>query len=338
MDCGYRYARKFTLRLLGISDPLIPDEVVDYQPGDVFLGLDLHPQIIPKHNEYFHQLRNDGVGVFFVVYDLIPILKPEVFISGAREQVESWLRAVIQHDGAICISKSVADELSEWIKANQVDCPASFKIEWFHLGSDGHVPTLAASIDNPSHEVGMLALRPSFLMVGTLEPRKGHAQTLDAFERLWGKGIDINLVIVGKQGWLVDRLVNRLRNHDELSRRLFWLDGIDDEYLEKVYEACTCLIAASECEGFGLPLIEAARHKLPIIARDIPVFREVAGEHAYYFSGLRPEAIGNAIVDWLDLKSKNDIPQSINMPILTWEQSARQLLHVILPELAEKAI
>ena len=56
---------------------------------------------------------------------------------------------------------------------------------------------------------------------------------------------------------------------------MLWLEGISDEYLDKVYAASTCLIAASEGEGFGLPLIEAAQHKLPIIARDIPVFREV---------------------------------------------------------------
>lgn len=47
-------------------------------------------------------------------------------------------------------------------------------------------------------------------MVSTVEPRKGHAQTLSAFESLWEQGQDINLVIVGKRGWLVDELVARL--------------------------------------------------------------------------------------------------------------------------------
>ena len=49
----------------------------------------------------------------------------------------------------------------------------------------------------------------------------------------------------------------------------FRLQGISDEYLEQVYAASTCLIAASINEGFGLPLIEAARHGIPIVARDI---------------------------------------------------------------------
>ena len=81
----------------------------------------------------------------------------------------------------------------------------------------------------------------------------------------------------------IPTIVEKLRHHPELGKRLFWLEGISDEYLEKVYATCVCLIAASEDEGFGLPLIEAARHRIPILARDIPVFREVAGDHASYF-------------------------------------------------------
>ena len=129
-------------------------------------------------------------------------------------------------------------------------------------------------------------------MVGTIEPRKGHMQVLDAFDQLWSQGMDINLIIAGAEGWrhlrqdmrrTIPQIVARLRSHRERGRRLFWVNGPSDEYLEKIYATSSCLIAASEGEGFGLPLIEAARHKLPIIARDIPVFREVAGEHALLF-------------------------------------------------------
>ena len=176
-----------------------------------------------------------------------------------------------------------------------------------------------------------MADRPSFLMVGTLEPRKGQTQALAALEKLWEQGVQANLVIVGKQGWKMESLVDRLRHHPELGKRLFWLEGISDEYLEKVYAASTCLIAASAGEGFGLPLIEAAQHKLPIIARDIPVFREVAGEHAYYFDGLDSESLAQAIQDWLKLKSESRVPSSENMPWLRWEQSVQQLIKRILP-------
>ncbi|OIQ69685.1 GDP-mannose-dependent alpha-(1-2)-phosphatidylinositol mannosyltransferase [mine drainage metagenome] len=162
-------------------------------------------------------------------------------------------------------------------------------------------------------------------MVGTIEPRKGHAQTLAAFELLWAQGMDVNLVIVGKQGWLVDQLVDKLRQHPELNRHLFWLEGISDEYLEKIYAASTCLIAASEGEGFGLPLIEAAQHKKPIIARELPVFREVAGEHAFYFNGLTSKDLADAISAWLTLSQSDMHPKSVGMRYLSWSDSALQL-------------
>ena len=169
-------------------------------------------------------------------------------------------------------------------------------------------------------------------MVGAIEPRKCHAQALAAFERLWGEGRDLNLVIVGKQDWMVERLIDRLRAHSELNRLLFWLDSVSDEYLDKVYASSTCLIAASEGEGFGLPLVEAAQHELPIIARDIPVFREVAGESAFYFNGVDPKALANTIEEWLALHDNNNHPKSDDMPWLTWMESAATLLQCLLGE------
>ena len=108
--------------------------------------------------------------------------------------------------------------------------------------------------------------------------------------------------------------MERLRNHPELGKQLIWLDGISDEYLEKIYAESTCLIAASEGEGFGLPLIEAAQHRMPILARNIPVFQEVAGPHAMYFEGMAPEQLAHAVVRWLDMRTGNQVPDSSTMP------------------------
>ena len=95
------------------------------------------------------------------------------------------------------------------------------------------------------------------------------------------------------------------------------------------------MIAASQAEGFGLPLIEAAQHGLPIIARDIPVFREVAQDGAYYFSGNDPESLALAIKHWLILKQQNQIPSSKNIKWQSWEQSSKQLLTRIAPDFFE---
>jgi glycosyltransferase involved in cell wall biosynthesis len=157
-------------------------------------------------------------------------------------------------------------------------------------------------------------------MVGTVEPRKGHADALDAFDMLWKEGLDVNLVIVGKKGWMVNALARRLRTYGAHEPRLLWLENASDEYLEHLYAAAVALIAASHGEGFGLPLIEAARHKLPVIARDLPVFREVAGEHAYYFDDL-----ASALKNWLTLFRQGRHPAPDDMPWCTWKESARRL-------------
>ncbi|MGI0013055.1 MAG: glycosyltransferase, partial [Nitrososphaera sp.] len=86
---------------------------------------------------------------------------------------------------------------------------------------------------------------------------------------------------------------------------------------------------ASEGEGFGLPLIEAAQHKLPIVARDIPVFREVAGAFAHYFSGNSPDALATTLEHWLKLQQAGTAPKSDGMPWLTWQQSTQQLLRCL---------
>jgi glycosyltransferase involved in cell wall biosynthesis len=214
------------------------------------------------------------------------------------------------------------------------------KIGWFHIGADieNSVPTQGLP-DDASQILARLSARPSFLMVGTVEPRKGYLQAIAAFEQLWNNGVDANLVIVGKEGWkdlpndlrrTIPEIVNRLRHHPELDCRLFWLEGISDEYLEKIYIVSTCLIAASEGEGFGLPLIEAAQHKLPIIARDIPVFREVAGNHAFYFSGKEPADLADSIRGWLALCRSGKHPRSYGMAWLRWNESAERLLYIIL--------
>ena len=86
------------------------------------------------------------------------------------------------------------------------------------------------------------------------------------------------------------------------------------------------LLMASQGEGFGLPIIEAAQYGTPILARDIPVFQEIAGENARYFVGTTPEALGTEIGAWLDLIQEGQAISSKSIRWLTWKESARQML------------
>jgi len=323
---SYTYARRFTAKLMGFEDAWLQDVPIDFGPGDVFLGLDLEPQIVAAQRDFYQNLRFQGVQVKFVIYDLLCIFLPQYFGPGVAENFGKWLDVVAQSDGAFCISEAVAGDMAKWMAQHAPERAAHFAIDWFHLGAD--IQNSIASTGIPADAKGLLDTlqkSSSFLMVGTLEPRKGHAQVLDAFEQLWKDNQVVNLVLVGKQGWLQEDLVSRLKGHQEFGRRLFWLEGISDEYLEDIYAACSCLIAGSYGEGFGLPLIEAAQHGISIIARDLPVFREVAGDHAYYFSSETGQDLAAEIKSWLELEKTGQTPSSRGMPFLTWAQSAQDL-------------
>ena len=330
---GYRYARKYTMQMLNCPISSLSDDFIEYSNCDIFLGLDLSHNITLANEKFYQKMRLFGVKVHFVVYDLLPLKFPHFWnpIHKIDEFHHNWLKLVSNTDGAICISNTVADELFEWVSTYGPKRLRPFKIGWFHLGADIETsrPSTLISIDELNF-IKSFKLSHNFLMVGTIEPRKGYEQCLAAFERLWDQGVEVNLVIVGKQGWMVESLVIKIRKHPKLGKQLFWLEAISDAYLEKVYDACNCLIAASYGEGFGLPLIEAAQNELPIIARDIPVFREVAGEFAFYFSGTEADDLVNAINIWLALYDKNLHPSSTNMPWLNWRESTKNLMESII--------
>ncbi len=307
------------------------DDYVDFRCGDILIYLDLNPGFAIAHKAYNARLRANGVRVYHVVYDIIPLLKPETFWPELCNEFGAWLETVSISDGALCISASVAAELNSYITrfGDKRDDP--FKIGWFHLGADiqNSVPTTGLPSD-ADNILSVIDQYTAFLMVGTLEPRKGHRQVLAAFDQLWAKGENVALVIFGRLGWLMDDFATTLKEHKAYGDRLLWITGGSDEYLDQIYKKCDCLIAASDAEGFGLPLIEAAQYRIPIIARAIPVFQEVAGAHAFYFENSPdPSVIADAVIAWAALKAAHKHPKSDDMPWLTWGESAAQLFDVI---------
>jgi len=301
------------------------DELIDFYHGDKIVYLDLHPALAISHRNFNCQLKDRGVEVYYVIYDLIPIHKPESFVKELSDEFANWIVTTSYANGVICISQAVADEYIGWLSTHIPMRKTELKVGYFHLGAD--IKNSVPSNGKPKNADNILTSlhgQLNFIMVGTLEPRKGHLQMLSCFEELWSQGVEANLLIVGKKGWLSEELVERIKNHNQLGKRLYWFNGVSDEYLDALYKVSSCLIAASEAEGFGLPLIEAGMKGISIIARDIPVFREVAGEHAFYFKGLDAIEQSVEINQWIDLWHSGQHPVSTNMKCLTWQQSAEQ--------------
>jgi len=323
---GYFYARQFTKKFLQIDIDILADDPVLMLSEDIFLGLDLCLSDVYKQRYWFEQAQQRGAVLYVVAYDLLPVTHPHWFPTSEQPIFEKWLETIKEFDGAISISHTTSDAIKEWMKGSPRRRAKSFRFGVAHIGADieKSVPTKGLPTD-ATQVLQKIKESVTFLMVGTVEPRKGHAQVLEAFEQLWREGHQCQLVVVGKPGWNVENLVSRLTDHEEQEKRLFWLQGISDEYLTLIYENASCLLAASEGEGFGLPLIEAAKHGIPIMARDIPVFREVGQGSASYFSASHSRDLYLAIENWLTGRDQYMHIESCDLPVLTWEQCTKNI-------------
>lgn len=328
----YRYARKFTLALIGAGDVELEDAPIEQRPGDIFVGVDVAASITTQNAERLAEMRNRGIGVFFVVHDILPLLLPNMFAYGTDQYFRKYLATITRHaDGLLCTTRAGADVLGQWVEAHPSPRVGPLYIGHFHLGADlgASAPSMGLSADAPQL-FAAAAQRTTLLMVGTLEPRKGQAQALAAVELLWSEKVDINLVIVGKPGWMVEPLIRKLKSHPRLGTQLFWLTEASDEMLARLYGSCSALLAPSLGEGFGLPLIEAAQHGLPLIARALPVFKEICGDHAYYFNGETPHELADALWAWLALFHAGQAPSSTELPWISWSESTRRLLDCVI--------
>ncbi|MBB3611606.1 glycosyltransferase family 1 protein [Rhizobium sp. BK602] len=303
------------------------DARLDFSARDRILMLDSSWEFYRHHYVTLRAARLRGATVISCLYDTIPLRFPGFCDPGMPPLFSSWFQAALSYSNAfICISKAVADELIAILEAIQF--PREMKIGYWHLGADFAEQASSAEVVAIRQDE-----RPSFLMVGTLEPRKGHAVALDAFDILWGEGRDITLTIVGKPGWGVEHVIRRIENHPEYGKRLFWFNGISDEKLQKAYADSDALIAASFAEGFGLPIVEAGHFGKSVIASDIPVFREVTAycPHCDFFTVGSPASLAETVRTFI--RSRGDRSAAVaSQDSVSWQSSAQELQNVVLNE------
>lgn len=305
---------------------------VAIRSGDLFLGLDLAAHIIPHRLVELLRWKRQGVRMSFFIYDLLPVLEPRWFNPKTTKNFLRWLRALaLLADEAIAISHTVQHDFTAWMQNNYNLADSDLPCATIQLGAE--LKTMYSN--QPASEQPLQTLphwveHKFILMVGTLEPRKGHADVVDAFEPLWAKGEQTILVIAGKQGWKVEPFMQRLKNHPEIGKRLYWLDSPSDEMLLALYQHCTGLIMASKGEGFGLPLIEAAYFNKPLLVRDIPIFREVAGNTADYFSSTEVNSLEQCLPQWLMKLDKKNQETNTHSIGVTWQEAGLQMVEILL--------
>ena len=117
------------------------------------------------------------------------------------------------------------------------------------------------------------------------------------------------LVIVGRRGWSCESVINDLDNDPQLVGKVLELSHCTDEQLATWLKHARALLFPSHVEGYGMPLVEALCAGVPVIASDLPVFREIAGNIPEYLNPLDTEAWKARIIDYSKEDSKYRLEQ-----------------------------
>jgi glycosyltransferase involved in cell wall biosynthesis len=263
--------------------------------------------------------RAQGGHVLHVVHDLLPIRMPW-FFPGAEGWFGEWLKVVTTHgDLLVCDSEATADDLRAWLVEHPPDRRDAPMVTHMRLGYD-----LIRSVPYPETLRARRRGRRRVLCVGTIEPRKGVEAVLDAAESLWSRGEDVEFILVGRPGWAGAELIDRLAVLHRSARPLTWHRDASDEELRLEYLEADLLVMASRGEGFGLPIVEALAHGTPVVARDLPVFRELLGDHATFFDG--DEDLADALLARLRSEAPIDYVAERLVP---WRDTAKDLLRAM---------
>ena len=318
-------ALMLVLRKTGFSPLSTRASPLVVESGDELVLLDSTWQ--EQYFKHIASLKAQGVKITAVVYDIIPLTHPEFFQKRLRDIYAKWFAWVVEHaDGFACISRTVRDELREAVN-ERIGQARSGRLtySYFHLGSE-----LYLRVNNggtPEELAGIFAdWGPVFLMVGTLEPRKNHAYVLDVFDKLWREGSKSKLCLIGGIGWKCEALVDRIRQHPQRNGKLFWFAKLDDNGLDYAYCHADALLISSHAEGFGLPIVEALQRGLPVMAGDIPVFREVGGDFVAYFDLTDPKSLEALVTSYHRDKADLAPRPPAEWRWIDWRDSANQLV------------
>ncbi len=236
----------------------------------------------PEHFAWLEK-RPDIRAVFFV-HDLIPIEFPEYVVPGEDERHRVRMTTVARHAAAVLVnSADVGERFARHCRQTGLPTPpvtvAPLAVEPVFL-------------DTPRRPA---AGRPYFVICSTIEARKNHLLLLQVWRELAGRlGPETPaLVIVGRRGWESEAAIDLLDRSPALRGHVFEASGLSTGGLAELVAGARALLMPSFAEGYGIPIVEALTVGTPVLASDIPVHREVAGQRARFIDPLDGPA-------WLD--------------------------------------
>jgi alpha-1,2-rhamnosyltransferase len=291
---GFSRALRATLHTLRVlPSPPSPREDIPalrFSKEDTFVALDLNlDQGFP---DAVTRIRRQGARIVSVCYDLFPCQYPDCYPEAIVEDFRRWIReGLARSDAIVCISRSVASELSIYRNNTSFPWLAPPAMESFRLGHDfGPAadprevrPQIRGLFEgSPGH--------PVFMAVGWIDVRKNQQLLVKALDLLREQGVIASLVLFGRRSFTAAPLLRELRTRPQAAARVVCIDDASDLEIEFAYRNSAALLYPSLAEGFGLPLVEALACGAKVFASDIPVFREIASGSAVFFD---PRDAGN---------------------------------------------
>jgi glycosyltransferase involved in cell wall biosynthesis len=245
----------------------------------------------PKFRQWIDQA---AVKPIYMVHDLIPITHPEYARPGEAERHEHRMATVLETAARIIFNSCATREsLADWGSSYQMPLPPN-QVIW--LGTKDLAVQSAPPYEN----------RPYFVTLGTIEGRKNHLLLLNLW-RDWAEHSKTpipKLVIIGQRGWAAEQTFAMLDRCPRLKSHVVEHSKCDDEMLADLIAGARALLFPSFVEGYGMPLAEALLAGAPVIASDLPVFREIAGSIPIYCDALNGRAWEEAIRSFIPADSE----------------------------------
>jgi glycosyltransferase involved in cell wall biosynthesis len=238
--------------------------------------------------DYARQVRRYGLQPVYFLHDLIPITHPEYGRPGEAERHRMRLATMVS--------------TAQGIVVNSDDTQAA--LMYYARKQGWRLPPLAVAplapprLPKPAHAAPFS--HSYFVVLGTIEPRKNHLLLLHVWRELVAeRGQNApRLVLIGQRGWECEQVVDLLERCSALQGFVIELNRCSDAELVTWLAHARALLFPSFVEGYGMPLIEALMLGVPVIASDLPVFREIAGAIPYYLSPLDGLGWKQAILEY----------------------------------------
>lgn len=239
-----------------------------------------------NHRGLARWIAGHDLAAVFLLHDAIPITHPQFCRPGEAARHAARLDCALRSGAAlIANSHATARAIAHFAGTRDIECPPIVSA-W--LGSAPTPPAAAMP-------------HGAFVMLGTIEARKNHAMILAIWRALAARrgAATPRLIVIGQRGWLADAVCAELERQPPGSPVAWWRDA-DDARTHAALAGARALLMPSHAEGFGLPVVEALRLGTPVIASDLPVFREVAGTIPRYCAAGDAAAWTAAITAMLD--------------------------------------